>query len=374
MTCALKSGVNLTAESACASSPTPPLQSKKRAWREANDRATEPLVNAKLHAVGIRNLHMMRVLERIAAAFNNADIPLLVMKGAALNLELYSQLNDRPMEDLDLLVHSEDLDKASKLLTTLGAARGEPLVRDGFCPRFHYEVEFSIGAIYPVKIDLHVRPFRPLRYSRLVPPDALWIRAQCVHVGRATILVPSVENMLIHLTAHAAIHGCSQRKWLRDIKLWIAARQNDIDWNRLLATVEDWRLALPVREGLGCAAREIGVVCPEDVISQLSNLRVTWRDRLALWQSRRDAEHPVAHVLVNTFCTPGWRFSAAYLLAVAVPSRQHMGDWYCWRHWGWFPCAQLLRWFRPVLCWVPFLRRLFQDSLIDTVARPTEAA
>ena len=209
--------------------------------------------------MALRNLRLMRVLERIAAKFNEADVPLLVLKGAALHLLLYTRLDERPMEDLDLLVHMEDLESAGNLLTTLGAVRGEPLVREGFCPRFHYEVEFSFGAVYPVKIDLHVRPFRPLRYSRLVPPDALWTRAQCVRVGRATILVPSVEDMLIHLTAHAAIHGFSQRKWLRDIKLWIAARQNDIDWNRLLATVEDWQFALPVREGLGCARRRRGV-------------------------------------------------------------------------------------------------------------------
>lgn len=374
MTYAAKSHIAPSVAVVCTSSPRLRSEMQNRVSSGAADLTTEPLESAQLNAVGFRSLHMMRVLERVAAAFNDADIPLLVLKGAALKLVLYAQFNERPMEDLDLLVHSEHLDRASNLLETLGAVRGEALVREDFCPRFHYEVEFSLGDVYPVKIDLHVRPFRPLRYSRLVPSDALWARAQRVHVGRATILVPSVEDMLIQLTAHAAIHGCSQRKWLRDIKLWIAAHQNDIDWNRLLATVEDWQFSLPVREGLGSAAREVGAVYPEHVISRLADMRVSWRDRLALWQSQRDADHPVAHVLVDALCTPGWRFSTAYLLAVAAPGRQHMGDWYRSRHWGWLPCAQLLRWFRPVLSSFPFLRRWFRDSLIDSAARPMEAA
>ena len=361
MTCALKPRVNLTAESVCASSPTPPLQMEERAWREANDLATEPLGSAKLNAVGIRNLHMMHVLERIAAAFNDAGIPLLVMKGAALNLTLYTQLNERPMEDLDLLVRPENISKASSLLQQLGALRGESFVRDDFFPRFYYEVEYSIDAIYPVKIDLHVRPLRPLRYSRFVPADALWANARPVRMGNATILVPSVEDMVIHLAAHAAIHGCRRRMWLQDIQLWIAVHRTEINWSRLLATVEGWRLAPPVRTGLECAERVFGPEFPGEVVRRLSQMRANWRDRLALWQAPRDADHPIAHVLVNVVCTPGWRFTLAYLLAATIPDRRHMSDWYHRRHWAWLPCAHVLRWLGPVTSRIPARWRWFTD-------------
>jgi hypothetical protein len=278
------------------------------------------------------------------------------------------------MEDLDLLVQPEDREIAGRLLKQLGAVAGEPLVRADFFPRFHYEIEFAIGDVYPVKIDLHVRPFRPLRYSRTVSDHAMWARARRVPIGKALIFVPSAEDMLIHLAAHSAIHGNSRRKWLRDIGCWAVAHQHTIDWKRFLSNVEDWRLALPVRVGIAAASGEFGRICPDDVVHRLTQMPATWRDRLALWQSRRDADHPVAHVLTNVACTPGWRFSLSYLLAVTIPGRRHMGDWYPWRHWGWFPCAQLLRWLRPVLCWVPFLRRWLRESLGHSKAHPTEAA
>ncbi len=114
----------------------------------------------------VRNVRMMHLLERIARAFNDAGVPVLALKGAALNLVLYDRPDERPMGDLDLLIKPENVEDAFAILEKLGCLRGEPLVREDFFPRFHYEVEFRAGDIYPVKIDLHVRPFRPLRSTR----------------------------------------------------------------------------------------------------------------------------------------------------------------------------------------------------------------
>jgi len=171
--------------------------------------------------LSFRNVRMMHLLERIATRFNEAKVPLMALKGAALNLTLYEQPDQRPMGDLDLMVRHEDIESACALLEAMGGLRGEPLVRDDFFPRFHYELEYTLGDIYPVKIDLHVRPFRPLRYARTVPDHALWQGAESVSVGKATVLIPSTEDMLIHLCVHAAVHGCSQRKWISEIGQWV---------------------------------------------------------------------------------------------------------------------------------------------------------
>jgi hypothetical protein len=300
-----------------------------------------------------RNIHMMHVLARVAARFNEAGIPLLALKGAALNLTLYERPDERPMGDLDLLIRAEHVDAAFALLEELGCFRREPLVREDFFPRFYYEVEYVAGNIYPVKLDLHVRPFRPLRYARLVPGDALWERAEPVRMGQATVLVPAVDDMLIHLAAHSAIHGNARPLWLQDLKRWADARRARIDWNRFLDTVQSWGLALPVREALRVAERKYGQFCPPEVLRRLAQARVGWRDWLALYEAPRDAAHPVAHVAVNMLCTPGWRFTLGYLLAVLLPDRGHMGEWYCRRHWGWLPWAHLLRWLSPLTRRVP---------------------
>ena len=77
---------------------------------------------------------MMHLLERIAAAFNDAGVPLMVLKGAALNLTIHEDPGERAMLDLDLLVKPQDSERARGLLehvvgTGLPSPRGEGSVR-----------------------------------------------------------------------------------------------------------------------------------------------------------------------------------------------------------------------------------------------------
>ncbi len=306
-------------------------------------------------AAATRNVCMMHVLERVAARFNQAGVRLMVLKGAALNLTLYARPDERPMSDLDLLVRPADVDRAVAVVEALGAVRGEPLVRDGFFPRFHYETEYKLGEVLPVRIDLHVRPFRPLRYSRLVPADAFWERADPVRIGRATVWVPSPEEMLIHLAVHSAVHGNPRQVWLADIKRWADAHQSGLDWDRFLDAARAWGLTLPVEKGIGRTERACGPVCPPGVMRLLAAECVGWRDRLALDQAPRDAAHPLAHIAVDFICTPGWRFPLAYVWAVAMPGPEHMGQWYTRRHRGWLTCAHLLRLSWPIVGRIPRL-------------------
>lgn len=306
-------------------------------------------MNVPTTPLGYRNLRMMHLLEGIASRFNAAHVPLMVLKGAALNLTLYERPDQRAMGDLDLLVRTSDVGQACALFEELGGLRGEPLVREDFFPRFHYELEYTLGGIYPVRVDLHVRPFRPLRYSRTVPEYALWRRAQSVTIGAAQILVPCAEDMLIHLCVHAAVHGCTQAKWTSEIGRWVDSYRTEIDWKRFVEQLQEWRLVVPAREALrvvGEGASRSAV--PRQVVTLLNRGRVSWCDRLALWQAPRDAKHPAAHVGVNILCTPDWKFRLSYLRAVLIPDKAHMSEWYGRRHPGWLILAHLLRCLGPV--------------------------
>lgn len=291
----------------------------------------------------------MHLLERLVPAFEAAGVPVMALKGAALNLTVYSAPTDRPMDDLDLLVRPEMARAATEVLEGCGCLRGESLVREDFFPRFHYEREFRSGGIDPVKIDLHVRPFRPLRYARTVPDDALWTRAKVVPCGAGHVPIPSVEDMVVHLAVHGAVHGHARRMWLEDIRRWVCVHAGELNWEEVLRTSAAWGLALPVRVGLERVERELGPTCPDGVLERLAGLRAGWRDHLALRQAPRDALHPAAHVLVDAVCTPGARFVLSYLAAVAFPGREHMADWYGRKHVGWLACAHALRLLQPVL-------------------------
>jgi hypothetical protein len=285
----------------------------------------------------------MRELERILQAFNENDLPVMLLKGAALNLTVYPSADLRPMSDVDLLVQPCDARRALKLLDDLGCRRGFSLIRDDFFPKYHYEVEVIVPSIRPMRIDLHARPLRPLRLARIIPDLALWAGAREVRCGAVTALIPRPEYNLIHLAAHAAYHGCSRLIWLYDIKRVVEAFGDAMDWNLVVARCREWRLSLAVRKALAQAAATFGPVCPAAILEELSRHHASWRDRLALYHAPRDGGSPIGHVVCNLLCTPGTRFRLGYLIALLLPSRDHLADLYKRRHPGWLLCAHVWR-------------------------------
>lgn len=283
--------------------------------------------------------------EPALARLQAAGVPFLVLKGAALNAVLYAGPGLRPMMDVDLLIHPADARRADAALRDLGCRPGPDLVSEDYYPRYYYEREYFLPCRPEVKIDLHVRPFRPLRYARILPEDALWDAPRQVSYGRLKVLIPNAENMLIHLAVHAACHGAAELKWLNDIKLWLDRFGGGLAVEALFDKCDKWQLTWPVRVALEQVERLFGHSSAhlERVLSGLRRQRAGWKDRLVLAQSPRDASHPLAAMAVNLLCTPGLRFRAGYLRAVLLPSRSHLAQLYRCRHPGWPLVAHLVR-------------------------------
>lgn len=283
--------------------------------------------------------------EPVLARLQQEGIAFLVLKGAALNAALYDGPGLRPMMDVDVLIRSANAGRADEVLREHGCRPGPDLVSEGFYPRYYYEREYFLPCRPEVKIDLHVRPFRPLRYARTLPDDALWDQPLQARCGRLTVLIPNVENMLIHLAVHASCHGAAELKWLYDLKLWLDHYGNRLDIRLLADKCRAWRLAWPVRLALEQTEHLFGQTSPYlgRVLNVLRAQRSCWRDRLVVAQSPHDANHPLLAVVVNLLCTPGVRFRAGYLKAVLLPARSHLAQLYSRRHPGWPIVAHLVR-------------------------------
>lgn len=293
--------------------------------------------------VAANNLGLMKELARLLGQFNRAGLPVMLLKGAALNLTIYNQPGLRPMSDLDLMVHPQDTQRACDLLEQCGFRRGFDLVRPDFFPRYYYELEFVTHSPRPVRIDLHVRPFRPLRTARTMPDDALWHDAQRVQCGHAEAVIPAPNSMFIHLAAHAAFHGCSRLLWLYDLKRLVKANTRALEWSEIATRAQRWRLSLPVAQATHRATELLGSIGLPSLLKELSTHKTTWRDRWTLAQAPRDAISPIRHVLVNGVCTPDLRFALGYIFAHLMPSTSHLAEVYPYRHAGWTFVARILR-------------------------------
>lgn len=299
-------------------------------------------------ATAANNLNAMAQVAPLLEACRRNGVRVMLLKGAVLNSITYDRPDLRPMTDIDWLIRPQDVEPTVNLLEANGCQAGADLVRGDFFPKFYYEREFFRPGPVPLRIDLHARPFRPLRLARLTPDDALWTNALSLAIGDTETCMPAPAAMLIHLAAHAAFHGCGRLLWLYDMHRCATQPPRDIDWELLLALTRRWHLTAAVREGL--AATEVfgRLACPPDVLERLRTARTAWQDRLVLRAAPHDAQRPVRHVLINALCAPGLRFRFGYLRAVLLPDAKHLAESYPYRHPGWKVMAMSLRALQPL--------------------------
>lgn len=294
-------------------------------------------------AVAARQLHWHGELEHTLTVLNAANIPVMLLKGAALNLTVYPRADLRPLADLDLLVPAEHAVAARLALVAAGCRAGFDLVRPDFFPRYYYETElFSAGAP-PVRLDLHARPFRPLRMAATVPQDAFWADAQRITVGRASAFIPATETMLIHLAVHAALHGCARLLWLYDLVRFVEHHAGRINWDRLTEHCRAWRVSLAVLTSLRSATDLLRLVVPSDVSAALAAQPGNWRDRWSLANAACSAQSPIRSVFVEAATTPHWPTALGYLAAYALPGREHLAGFCTRRYPGWTLVAHARR-------------------------------
>lgn len=318
------------------------LQSVRSQGLDIPEAAAQQLRSETDHCASVNGYAMLRLADT-ARAFRDAGVDLLVLKGAALIADLYTDPGLRPMSDLDMLIHPWDAERADALLRRLGFDRGRSLLTGDFYPRYHYEAEYVQRGARPLRLDVHVRPWRPLRYGRLIPEHALWTDRRTVSIDDATFDVPGRADMLIHLLGHAAFHGAERLLWLVDIHRYTTLHQGAIDWDRFTTRLIDWRLTGAARFAIRRTECLLGRCVPDRARNALAVARVSWRDRLTLWQSPRDRRHPFMRTCVDLLCTPGWRLPLGYLRAVLSPDEGHLAQLYRQRHRGWRWCAHLKR-------------------------------
>jgi hypothetical protein len=163
------------------------------------------------------NLKVKAELLEVSRAFAEQRIEHVVLKGVPLVLSLYQKLDARWIVDNDLLIHSEDQQRAIEVLHRLGyQPKRDPAVGLRYDGRatFRRALSRDAGQHGDGIVDLHCKAFEPLLFA--VPDEVVWQHRQSFDLGGHSVSVLSRELTLLHQAAHCAQHAMMEPRALRD--------------------------------------------------------------------------------------------------------------------------------------------------------------
>ncbi len=202
------------------------------------------------HRCQLNNLRYHAELLRLQAAFRNAELPVLALKGTEMSLRLYGDIGLRHQRDIDLIVSPNQIPAAFDLLEKSGYEidlpshiRRSNLLR--LVPAFAYEINCrhrQSGML----VELHWR-FERVRNSRYEP---IWWRMMLSEAER-----PYAQ--ILYLCLHGTMHGWSRLKWLGDLHV-LFARLQEKEWPNLLAASKELRLDAVLAEVLLLISQAFG--------------------------------------------------------------------------------------------------------------------
>jgi hypothetical protein len=218
-----------------------------------------------------RHKQISQLLARIDAQARREGIAIVALKGAALHSIGIYEAGERPMADVDLLVHDADVNGMTRLLedsdfeltfTNRRHQLFEPRLR-----RVYNAVSLGEHMDRPLKIELHtsIRECLPIYETDITK----FLLPHAPHGGLNAY--PSIASLMMHLLLHAA--GNMRTHALRLIQLHdvarLAGRFGPCDWEELLTSRPSDRGLWWALAPLTLTARYYPAVIPPFVIARL---------------------------------------------------------------------------------------------------------
>jgi hypothetical protein len=223
-----------------------------------------------------RNILIYNDLGHALRSLSAAGIPVIVLKGAALALAVYSSIADRPMSDADLLVRPVDRARARIALEAAGF-RFVPERRQPFSPfdtEFTGEMAFRRSEHALIELHWELTPSEWFRRLCALDTEALWLNAQPFELDGTQVLQLSPPDMLLHLCIHLTVHGFAHPIGFKDIGQ-LLDHHNAFPWDAFVARARQFRLRASCYFPLEAASVSLRIALPKHVLEVL---------RPAVWQ------------------------------------------------------------------------------------------
>ena len=116
---------------------------------------TRNSLRAMYASTWMHNQRILKELETLTRLFRQADIPVVVLKGACFALTIYPDIGLRPMGDLDLLVPKNDLAEAVQIAKTIGYEDTAPEASPGLRDLINHEICLQKTGEHSITLEIH---------------------------------------------------------------------------------------------------------------------------------------------------------------------------------------------------------------------------
>lgn len=274
------------------------------------------------------NLLLAKELENILTECQQRSIPCIPIRGPIFAAQLYGEGSMRQMDDLDILVHREDLPIIKTMFDQLGYVRYEQ--RPGFLEEFSYSLEF----IHP-QHGLIVEPHWTLAYPPFVAATdmaPIWARTMKQPWMNRDIWTLCQEDLLLHLCLHLLHKGeHAPLLWYYELDRLIRQQHSPLDWNIFIHQAQEIGQATLVTDVLATLIHYFHSTIPDSIMSRFlypsrSSSSITnrpMRDRMLAQPSLNGREE------FTLLCSlQGLRPKLQYVYGLLFPSPQYMTQRY----------------------------------------------
>jgi hypothetical protein len=257
--------------------------------------------------------------------FTIAEISLIMLKGAALAETIYNNIALRPMVDIDILVHSKDLNNALNQLSSLAYNPVEPESHPGIITEYENEILLQKSSRIDVALELHWSLLDSPHYQQKLQMDWFWQSAVPVQFTTVPGLVLGTEALLLHLCSHLMLHHRGTGLlWQHDIAEVLVQRRIRLNWETLLNKAQEYDLILPLQRILTQVTLQWNIELPPGILGKINGLRPSPRE-LKVFNWLTAAERPIAQRFWADLATSSsWPRRLNYAWHSLLPSPDYM--------------------------------------------------
>jgi len=230
-------------------------------------------------------------------ALHERGVPMMLLKGAALNALYGERHGIRRIGDVDMLIPQGDAQRAVGVLADLGwSPKGNPFA----VTADYISVTKGVALLHPEggALDLHWHLFPEDLVAAHEEP--VWRHAGPASIGGVPALAPSPTELLMHVCVHGwAWSPHPPFRWVADAMTILRASESELDWERLIPDARRRRLALRLEAALTYLRERFGAEMPVHTLTNLRNPPVSRLDR---WEHRlrtRPVRTPVGGLILH---------------------------------------------------------------------------